>query len=52
MHQFWYDYEKSNYGEQSKLRYMNANSFILYIKAVDTYRDIAKDVKTRFDTSN
>ena len=37
---------------KSKLCYMNVNTFIVYIKSVDIYVDIAKDFKTRFDTSN
>ena len=32
--------------------YINTDSFIVYIKADDIYKDIAEDVKTRFDTSN
>ena len=28
------------------------DSFIVYIKTDDIYKGIAKDVKTRFDTSN
>ena len=31
---------------------MDKNSFIVYIKADDIYKDIAEDVETRFDTSN
>ena len=31
---------------------MDTNIFIVYIKTVDIYSDIAKDVETRFDTSN
>ena len=31
---------------------MNTGSFIVYIKTDDIYKDIAKDVETRFDTSN
>ena len=31
---------------------MDTHSFILYIKTDDVYKDIAEDVKTRFDTSN
>ena len=31
---------------------MDTNSFIVYIKTVDIYKDIAEDVETRFDTSN
>ena len=37
---------------KSKLCYMNVNNFIVYIKSGDIYVDIAKDFKTRFDTSN
>ena len=31
---------------------MNTNIFIVYIKTEEIYVDIAKGVKTRFDTSN
>ena len=31
---------------------MDSNSFIVHIKTYDIYKDIAKDVETRFDTSN
>ena len=31
---------------------MDTDSFIVYIKADDVYKDIAEDVETRFDTSN
>ena len=31
---------------------MDTDSFTLYIKADDIYRDIAEDVETRFVTSN
>ena len=52
MHYFWFDYVKSKYDEKSKLRYMNTDSFIVYIKTYDIYRNITKDVETRFDTLN
>ena len=48
MYEFWYDYVKSKHGE--KLIYMDANSFIVYIKTEDNQSDIAKDVETVFDT--
>ena len=35
-----------------KLCYIDTDSFIVYIKTDDTYKDIAEDVETRFDTSN
>ena len=31
---------------------MDTDSFIMYIKTEDIYVDIAKDVETKFDTSN
>ena len=31
---------------------MDTNSFIVYIKTEDIYKDIVEDVETRFDTSN
>ena len=35
-----------------KLCYLDKNSFIVYIKADDIYKDTVKDDGTRFDTSN
>ena len=52
MYEFWYDYEKPKYGEKIKLSYMDIDSFIVYIKTDDIYKDITKDHETRFDTSN
>ena len=52
MYQFLYDYVKLKYGETVRLYYMNTDSFIIYIKTDDIYKDIAEDVETRFDTSN
>ena len=52
MYEFWYDYVKPKYGEKAKLRYMDTDSFIVYIKADYIYKDIAEDVEIRFDTWN
>ena len=52
MYEFWYDYVKPKYDENSKLCYMDTDSFIVYIKKDDIYKDIAEDVETRFYTSN
>ena len=52
MYQFLYDYVKPKYGGKAKLCYMDTDSFIFHAKPDDTYKDIAKDVKTMFDTSN
>ena len=45
-------YLKWKYGSKSKLCYMDAGSFIVYIKTEHINRDIAKDVETLFDTWN
>ena len=51
-YEFWYDYEKPNHNEKAKFIYIDTDSFIVYIKTNDNYKDIAEDVETRFDTSN
>ena len=51
MYEFWYDYVKPKHGEKAKLCYVDTDSFIVYIKTDDIYKDIAEDVETRFDTS-
>ena len=38
--------------KKAKLSYMDADSFIVYIKTDDVYEEIAEDVKTKFDTLN
>ena len=50
MHMFWYDYVKLKYIERAKPYYMD--SFIVYIKTEDIYKNIANNVETRFYTSN
>ena len=52
MYEFWYDYIKSKYDEKSKLCYMDTDSFIVYTKTNNLYKDFAEDVETTFDTSN
>ena len=52
MYQFWYDYVKSKYGCRASLCYMDTDSFVINIKTKDFYKDIAENVKERFDTSN
>ena len=52
MHEFWYDYVKPKYGEKAKLCYMDADSFIVYIKTDNIYKNITEDVDTRFDIMN
>ena len=52
MYEFWYDYMKRKYGDNVKLCYMDTDSFIIYIKTENFYKDIADDVECKFDTSN
>ena len=52
MYEFWYDFIKSKYGSSAKLCYMDTDSFVINLKTKDFYKDIAMDVKERFDTSN
>ena len=40
MYGFWYDYLKPKYGEKVKLRYMDTDSFTVYIKTGDIYKGI------------
>ena len=50
MYQFRYDYVKPKHDEKAKLGYMYTDTFIVYIKTDDIYKDIAEDVETRLDT--
>ena len=52
VHEFWYDYIKRKYGEKTKLCYVDIDSFIVYVKTKDIYKDIAEDVETRFVNSS
>ena len=52
MYELWYDHVKPKYDEKENLCYMDTDSFIVYIKTDDVYKDIAEDVETRFDYSN
>ena len=52
MYECWYDYVTPKYGEIAKLCYMVTDSFIVYIKTDDIYKDITEDVEKRFDTLN
>ena len=52
VYEFWYDYVKSKYDEEIKRSYMDANSFIVWVKTDYIYEDLAKYIKTRFNPSN
>ena len=49
MCEFWYDYAKPKYDEKAKCCYMDTDSFIVYIKTDDIYKDIAEAAETSFD---
>ena len=51
MYEFLYDYMKPKYGEETKLCYMDIETFIVYIKTEDIYSNIENIVEARFDTS-
>ena len=51
MYEFHYDYMRSKYGSKVKLCYMDTGSFVYEIETEGFYRDIARDVETRFDMS-
>ena len=48
MCEFWHDYLKPKFDGKAKLCCMDKNSFIVYIKINNIY----KDIETKFDTSN
>ena len=52
MYEFWYDYMKPKYNDNVRLCYMDTDSFVMHIKTNDFYKNIARDVENRFDTSN
>ena len=45
-------YVTPKYGENAKICYMDTDSFIVYVKTEDIYKDIAEAIETRFDTLN
>ena len=51
MYEFHYDYMRPKYDSKVKLCYMDTDSFVYATDNEDFYRDIAKDVKKRIDTS-
>ena len=52
MYDPWHDYVKPKYGEDAKQCYMDTDSFTVYAKTENIYKDIAENVGTRFDVSN
>ena len=52
LYEFHYDYIQPKYGIKATLCYTDTDSLVYYIKTDDIYKDVAGDVKARFDTSN
>ena len=53
MYEFWYDYMKPKKGDNVKLCYMDTDrKKKIYMETKDFYKNVANDVKKRFDTSN
>ena len=52
MFNFHYKYIKPKYGSKAKLLFTDTDSFLYEIQTEDFYKDISRDVKNRFDTSN
>ena len=51
MYRFHYDYMQYKYGSKVKLCYMDTTNFGHERQTENDYKDIAKDVKNRFGTS-
>ena len=51
LYEFHYNYMRPKYGNKVELCYTDTDSFVYEIETKIFYRDTAKDVKKRFDTS-
>ena len=52
MYEFHFNYIKKKYGDKAKLLSTDTDSLMYEIQTEDFYKDISKDVKDRFDTSD
>ena len=52
MFDFHYNYIKNKYGDKAELLFTDTDSLMYLIQTDDFYRDINKDVKKKFDTSD
>ena len=52
MFDFHYNYIKKKYGGGSELLFTDTDSLMYLIHTDDFYKDISKDIKTKFDTSD
>ena len=52
MYDFHHNYIRQKYGDKAKLLFTDTDSLMYEIETEDFYKDISKDVKDRFDTSD
>ena len=52
MYDFHYNYIMQKYGDKARLLFTDTDSLMYEIQTEDFYKDISKDVKDRFDTSD
>ncbi|XP_065654868.1 uncharacterized protein LOC136081480 [Hydra vulgaris] len=52
MYEFHYDYIKKKYSDRAKLLFTDTDSLAYEIKTEDIYADIAKDIESKFYTSD
>ena len=52
MYDFHYNYIQQKYEDKAKLLFTDTDSLMYEIETEDFYKDISKDVKDRFDTSD
>ena len=52
MFDFHYNYIKNKYGDKAELLFTDTDSFMYLIQTEDFYKDINKDIKKKFDTSD
>ena len=52
MYEFHYNFIKQKYGNKAKLLFTDTDSLMYEKQTEDFYKDISKDVKNRFDTSD
>ena len=52
MFDFHYNYIRKKYGDKAELLFTDTDSLMYFIQTEDFYKDISKDVRRKFDTSD